>query len=68
MGDNVEDIFRINYRELSPKKIQDILELKERAYLLYYFARANSDISSRAFDLFRIKLEEAIMWVFKGIT
>jgi hypothetical protein len=65
-----ENIFRQEYRDLSDDEKKSLDTIKDKANeLLSYFPREeNMKPINREVSLAITKLEEAVMWVVKGIT
>lgn len=60
------NVFRQEYRQLSPQEVDDMKELKAKAMDLYLFICRLGD--SREIALAKTKLEEAVMWAVNEIT
>lgn len=66
---NMSDLFRKEYRELSDteKSMMERIKVEAEA-LVTSFDFASTEASGREFALARTKLEECIMWAIKGLT
>lgn len=68
----MEDIFRPEYRELSPEEKQLVDDIKTKAKELYDLIELAStpgpSATGRYLALAKTSLEESIMWATKGIT
>ena len=65
------DVFRAQYRELTPIEHRDVDNVKYRAAELYRefdHPLAPGEDAQRHLALARTKLEEAVFWAVKGIT
>lgn len=62
----MSDDLRKTYRELTPKEIEQVKEMKILSQDLYDLLRSYGD--SRELSLAKTKLEESVMWAVKHIT
>lgn len=65
MSKKLEEIFRKNYRELSPTEKQTIDRIKDKAYQL---AIEFNPTDTREKSIALTKLEECVMWAVKGVS
>ena len=65
MSKKLEEIFRKNYRELSPTEQQTIDRIKDKAYAL---AVEFNPTDTREKSIALTKLEECVMWAVKGVS
>lgn len=69
MGDDT-NVFRKEYRELSPEEVAQVRNMKDKAAELYglLVVEGESKADPRAMAVARTKLEEAVMWATKALT
>ena len=65
MSQNLEAIFRPQYRELRPHEVDQLDRIKTKALEL---AKEFYPTDTRHKSLAMISLEEAVMWAVKGVT
>ena len=59
------DVFRKQYKELTPDDVKYMDMIKDRAASLYEVLQL---VQNRETSIAKTKLEEAVMWAIKGAT
>lgn len=64
------DIFRREYKPISPEKSELILQVKQKGQELHDLITAfeSGGTAPREIDTAKSRLEEAVMWAVKGIS
>lgn len=69
MPQEIEDVFRPQYKELTPEIKELIFILKAQAYIVYCtIVNGTNPSNMRELALAKTHLEESIMWAVKGLT
>ena len=65
MSKKLQEIFRPEYKELTPTQQQTIARIKDKAFQL---AVEFNPTDTREKSIALTKLEECVMWAVKGVT
>ena len=65
----MQDIFRINYRQLTTEQHELIRDIKNQAYeLMDLLSIVNKKFDIRSGNIAKTKLEECVMWATKSVS